>query len=476
MGMLTPTLRPLLGPLLLALSGLGLRMAASRGGELLGLPSEDELTVGLRELGAVIVWGAVAWGGARIIELSLQRAAKVTRGGVPYPRLLRDLLRGLLFIAVGFAVLSFVFEQSAFGLVTTSGVAIAVIGLALRSLLSDVFAGLALSFDHPYNIGDWIQTSDGVAGRVVEISWRTTRIITREGIAHMVPNGQIASNRLVNYGPAGTRYRAVLRVPLDATVPPERARRVLLGGAIDAGRRIGQLNPDVLLLEMADGTATYGVRFQVPDYSKEVPTRDVIARSVLRAVQYAGLSISRPVRDITVARHVEPARPRRSALLQRIPLFRVFPLEERLRLEEQMQERLLQAGDTVVHQGEEGNSLFVVCEGALEVAIQRDGRRQVVNRLVAGEVFGEMSALTGQPRSATVMAETDSVVFEISHLHLQEVLLRRPDLAESLAGLMERRLTQNEASEIDAVLAAPRGPVAKDSVLHKLRAFFNLGG
>ncbi len=64
-----------------------------------------------------------------------------------------------------------------------------------------------------------------------------------------MPNGLIAGQRLINYGDGERDYRTALRVPLDATLPVGRAKRILLSGALDAGREISGLAPDVLLAE-----------------------------------------------------------------------------------------------------------------------------------------------------------------------------------------------------------------------------------
>ena len=105
----------------------------------------------------------------------------------------------------------------------------------LRNIIGDLFSGIALSVEAPYRIGDWIETAEGCAGRVVEVSWRATRLVTRDGVTQVVPNGLVAAHRLTNYGAAGS-YRVALRLPLPAALAPERARRVLLAAALDAGR------------------------------------------------------------------------------------------------------------------------------------------------------------------------------------------------------------------------------------------------
>ncbi|MDO9708137.1 mechanosensitive ion channel family protein [Paracraurococcus lichenis] len=463
----SPGLLPLILPAALALGGLLLQAAAP------GLAAEGMPAEALRILGGVAGWLGLAWTGARIFDRVLQRAARVTRRATPYPRLLSDMLRAVLFAAAIAVIVTQVLGQPALGLVTTSSVAVAVIGFALRNIISDLFSGLALGIDAPYRIGDWIETAEGCAGRVTEMGWRTTHLVTREGIALTVPNGLVAAHRLANYG-ARSRYRVALRLPLDPALPVERAKRILLAAALDAERRFPGLAPDVLLGEVTDGVASYLLRFHVPDYGQEVPCRDAVASAALRALQHAGLLPGRPPQRLLIERAAAPSAGG-AALLRRIPLFAGFPAEERAALEAALQERLVPRGAVVVRQGEAGDSLFLLAEGALEVRAVREGTEMAPDRLVPGEVFGEMSLLTGQPRSATVTAATEAVVFELRREDLDPVLRRRPELAEKLAAIMAGRQTRNAGAPAPGGrLPAAEVPVPED-LLGRLRAFFRLG-
>jgi small-conductance mechanosensitive channel len=471
-----PGFGPLAGPGALALSAFALRAAAGAAAGWLGLPPDGILMLAVRDLAGVCGWLALAWVGARLFDALLLRAASAARRPDPYPRLLGDMARVVLFAAAGAAILMLVFGQPALGLVTTSGVAVAVIGFALRNIISDVFSGIALGVDRPYRIADWIETAQGCAGRVEELSWRATRLVTRDGVALVVPNGVVAAHRLVNYGPTGSQYRVALRVPLDPGLPPERARRILLAGALDAGRDIPDLAPDVVLHELADGAAVYLVRFRVPDYGLEAHCRDAVAGAVLRALQHVGLGVARPARDLRLERPgPAPARPRRAALLSRIELFRGFPDAERTDLEKLMRERAFLRGACVVRQGGPGDSLFILAEGALDVVQEREGAETPLGRLVPGDVFGEMSLLTGQPRTATVRAATDAVVFEVAKDHLDPILRRRPELAEGLAAMVASRRARNaEGNRAPDRHGAPADPPRGDDLLRRIRAFFHL--
>jgi CRP-like cAMP-binding protein len=231
----------------------------------------------------------------------------------------------------------------------------------------------------------------------------------------------------------------------------------------------------VVLHEIADGAALYLVRFRVPDYGLEAHCRDAVAGAVLRALQHVGLGVARPARELRLERpRPAPARPRRAALLGRIELFRGFSDAERADLETLMRERVFRRGACVVRQGEPGASLFILAEGALDVVQERDGAETPLGRLVPGDVFGEVSLLTGQPRSATVRAATDAVAFEVDKDHLDPILRRRPELAEGLAAMVASRQARNAERSRARERPEPSDPHGKDDLLRRMKAFFHL--
>lgn len=92
--------------------------------------------------------------------------------------------------------------------------------------------------------------------------------------------------------------------------------------------------------------------------------------------------------------------------------------------------------------------MFVLVEGLLYANVEQEGNSVRVGQIVPGEVFGEMSLLTGVARSATVTAATDAVIYEITQKAMAELLQRRPELMHSLSEVMaERRLRNAQANE-----------------------------
>jgi CRP-like cAMP-binding protein len=294
-----------------------------------------------------------------------------------------------------------------------------------------------------------------------------------------VPNGLIATGRLINYSDPEPTFRVNLRLPLDHRVPVERARQVLLAGAISATRSFPNLRPDVLVQEVGESGIVYVVRFWVPSYAEENTCRDTVLSGVLEGLRHAGLAASAPRREIAVSRAALPdagKRPSLAALLGAIGPFSAFTPAELADVAEQLAERPIKEGTVVVRQGDAGASLFFVAEGALDVRVaDKNGAEITVDCLAAGDIFGEISLLTGEARRATIVALTGALLYEMRKDDLAPLLQRRPELGDALAAIMAERQQWNGArlrSREYAVAVTPAQSSAE--ILRRLRSFFGL--
>lgn len=456
-----------------------------------------DLSSGFDIVVASAAWLVAAWGGARLIDLLAAGNGGLGPDGAPrpprIPRLLADLMRFCVYGVAVVAILAFVLEQPVTGLLATSGVAIAVLGFALRNMIADIFAGIALNIEHPYRIGDWLELSPGVSGRVDEINWRATRLIAGDGTAIVVPNGIVAGSRFVNYSRPSPAFRTTVPILLDQEVPVERAKRILLSAMLCADGVLTTPRPDVVVEAVTPNGISYLARYWLDDYGRVALVRDSVLAAVVGNLARAGIEPARPKQEI---RRRQPAVPDtdtlRRGLLRQTELFDAFDDDEVDALALAMRQIHVPAGSPAVRQGDAGESLFVIAEGVFDVQVAApapafaapafaidamDGQRTGVlhlTRLRPGDLFGEMSLLTGQPRSASVVACTDSVVFELARSHLDPVLRRRPELAERLAELMAERQSRNAAETNRQQGAAPPAAVESQALLTRLRGFFGL--
>ncbi|HLO75770.1 MAG TPA: cyclic nucleotide-binding domain-containing protein, partial [Magnetospirillum sp.] len=370
--------------------------------------------------------------------------------------------------------LAFVFVQPVGGVLATSGLVVAVLGLALRGIIADVFSGIALNMEHPFRVGDWVQLDGGLVGMVTEMNWRATRLVTRDHTAVVVPNAVIAGSRLVNFSYPDRHYRAVLRLALPAGVPVERARRLLLSAVLGVEAVQTAPRPEVQVEGFDERGVMFAVRYWVADFADDNHCRDAVAAAVAETLAHAGLAPGVPRREVMVGRRPDGAASMGlEDHLRQVPLFRRFSAEEISALAVRVSERPFREGECLFAQNDPGGSLLLVAEGVLEVRVRVDGGETALERMLSGDVLGEISLLTGQPRSASAVALTDGLAYEIRKDHLEPILRARPQLAEELADLMARRQAHNR-ERLAAGKAKVETQAEAGDLLARLKAFFRL--
>jgi small-conductance mechanosensitive channel len=167
-------------------------------------------------------WFWTAW-----FLVGVLRAFVVFQGSPREAKLLQDLLAGVIYLVAVFAVITYVFDLPIQGLLATSGVVAIILGLALQSTLGDVFSGIVLSFSRPYRPGDWISIEGGTDGRVIELNWRATYILTARRDLAILPNSTIAKSKIVNVSSPSGLHGTTVTVQVDARTLPSRCSEIL---------------------------------------------------------------------------------------------------------------------------------------------------------------------------------------------------------------------------------------------------------
>lgn len=346
------------------------------------------------------------------------------------PRLVKDLSAVLICLIGITIVVGVVFEQPVTGIWATSGAFGVVIGFALRSLILDTFTGLAINVDNSYKIGDWVHVHSRnraeYIGCILEINWRTTRVQTTDNNVIIIPNSIIGQSIVTNFSSPGEISRFELYFYFDANLPSARVIRVLLAGvkgAIGPDGIEANPEPSVRINQITDMGVEYRIRYWIYPAKMSPPkARHAVLGGILRNLQTAGISLAYPKREVSMTR---PARRSlntnlfedRVALLSSIDLFRHIEPDALQSLASNITKVEYKSMDTVVTMGDKGGSMFIVIEGLLDVYVHNDieDHDVKVGHLTSGQFFGEIALLTGKPRSATIIASTDVVAYEITY-------------------------------------------------------------
>ena len=116
----------------------------------------------------------------------------------PPPAILRYATYAIILFSLVVAIVTNVFESSMTGLLATSGLLAGIVGFAMQLNLSNMFAAIAINIDRPFTVGDWIGYKD-IEGEVIKITWRATKIKTRNQNLVSIPNRSIIYEKVENF-------------------------------------------------------------------------------------------------------------------------------------------------------------------------------------------------------------------------------------------------------------------------------------
>ncbi len=407
----------------------------------LGPPSTSTLQRVFIGIAKVIWWINAAWSLISIVRVFLIFERQPREG-----RLLQDLVVGVIYVGAVLSVIAYVFNAPVGTLIATSGVVAVILGLALQSTLGDVFSGIALNLARPYGIGDWLQLSNGIEGKVVETTWRATHLLTGANDLVVVPNSDLAKARLTNLSSPERSHGVTLTVRLRPTTTPSAMQDVMRSVLLSSNLILAEPEPSVEITSLDASAVELELSFRVAEIGAAAKARSEIFDLIYRHAKAAGLALSTPsdVAEATLTsshideplldRHPTPRR-----LLDAIALFASMTEDEKEVLAATMSRRTFRKGEVLAAQGEVMKSLMIVRSGVVAI-IRRDGTRETeLDRLAPGDFFGESGLLTGTGASGTIQALTFVVVYEITQDGLAPLLQDRPAIADELASLLSKR-------------------------------------
>jgi small-conductance mechanosensitive channel/CRP-like cAMP-binding protein len=324
-----------------------------------------------------------------------------------FPIILQDTM------VIGLVLLASAFLSQEF--VTPSAVSAVVIGFALQDTLGNAFAGLAIQSERPFHVGQWIKVGDSHEGRVAEVTWRATKLRTKGGNFVVLPNNVVAKEAIVNFSEPAAPLRLEVEVGASYLVPPNQVKAAIMEAIRHSSRVLPAPAPEVLLVAFDASAITYRARFWIDDYAADEVARDEIRTAIYYSFQRHDIEIPWPLQVQYERDWVEPDVGKKveaqERLLASVDIFAALPPEMRNQIALSAPMGVYGSGETIVRQGEEGQSMFVVLSGTVSVVLEP--KREEVARIQPGGYFGEMSLLTGEPRSATVLAVGDTAVVEI---------------------------------------------------------------
>ena len=395
------------------------------------------------------------------------------------PRILRDLVHGIAYLITAAAVLTRS-DVDVTKVFTASVLTTAVIGLALQETLGNIMAGLALQLERDFDVGDWIRLDDKISGRIREVRWRATTLLTKNGDLMLVPNGVLARAVLTNFSRPSTTHRQWVYFRAHFRHPPARVRDIVVGAIRSLSSIRQDPGPDCLLMEFRDDAVLYACRYWIDDYQRDDAVDSEVRSIIWYALHRQGMELPFPSLNVNMTemnedraqRKLDEDYARRVDALSRVDVFRALDAQKIDQLARRLRRAIFGPGEVVLHQGDPGDSLYVVQSGQVAVRIEVHGRQREVATLTAGQFFGEMSLMTGESRAATVVAKTDVECYIVEKESFQEILETQPELAGIISDILTmRQATLGSTSKTDPGIML----TDKRELGSRIAAFFGIG-
>lgn len=385
----------------------------------------------------------VVWVFHRLIGLTLWHTYEKKLGHPP-PHLVITIQNLFLLLLTTLFITGEIFEASLTSIITASGLVVATIAFALQGIVYDWFAGIVLDLERPYAIGDWLKINDHIEGTVQKIEWRHTVILTSDNQLIFIPNSQFLKEPFENYSRPEKFVWQTIEISIEHEMPVKRAQRIMRT-ALLALEDIHEHLCEVYAYQAIEGGVIYHVRYGLKEYEQWRLVQHRVIEAITTALHDHDMKISETNSEYILSRGRSPLNLRKDPIpleiLEKVGFFKMLSKENLELLAKKSIQKLYGAGEVIVKQGEYTTSLFVIAEGTAEVVLNHENeeKRERVSFLGEKDVFGEQALLLGKPRSATVMAKTDTLVFEIEKSIFEEFFKKDKKLVDVFSAIMLER-------------------------------------
>jgi small-conductance mechanosensitive channel/CRP-like cAMP-binding protein len=424
---------------------------------------------------------AIQFASLLLIQVILRRFA--------LPRIASDLFAGLGYLLVLLNLLARL-GVNVTGLIATSAVFTAVVGFGLQDLLGNLVGGLSLQIERSIRQGDWIKTDLGV-GQVRMVRIRHTALETPDGDTILLPNSMLTKQPVTVFGrlPGGTTlspsHRKLITFPVEYRHSPARVIEVV-EEALSSSPIEGMSEtpaPRCLIVEYRSLDVLYGVLVWLTR-----PAQEYVDASVVRTrIYYALTRIGIPLASIPQSVNLEDTRGAAQGrldeerggrqTLNRIPIFQSLTGDENRAVWNMLERLRFAPGEYILHQGDEGDSLYILERGKVKITLKNGNGAREIAVLHPGQFFGEMSLLTGERRSANVIAAEEVECHRLKKDDFRKVLDRRHELAEEISLVLAARQSSLETAR--RTIAEESQSISHDhdqELLARIRRFFGLTG
>ncbi len=424
----------------------------------------------------ILLWMAIVIAIVRFVAQLLLRTFFRGSAQTEVSSLLKTVFSIVVYIIAFFLIFQTQYPTiSLAGIFTGSTIVGIIVGLALQETLGNLFAGIALQADQPFQVGDVVIIPSRGTGVVEVVSWRGVKIRTFQNKLLIISNA-VLSKELIEVAPKDNLNARTVSFHTEYNFSPAKTVQVVRDAMRGAENVSNKMRPNVRIRDLGADGIDWEVKYWLDDYSKHHDTDALIRRNIWYAFNREKIAFPFPTRRLHIEEKQEPVTleekvNKNAERLNGVPIFTPLTEDETGKLAGSAKTRIYAAGERIVRMGQEGHSMFVIVRGKVHVEITENGREKIINTLAENDFFGEMSLLTGQERTATVVADEETEVLSIEKKALKPILEKNPQLVEMISEIIYQRKLGLEA----ATQANDPNIVEKSrGVIRSIKVFFGL--
>jgi len=435
-----------------------------------------ELIVTVFHIIKIVLWMALVIVIVRFFSFLIFKTAFRGASQAEISSLIRTVLSIIIYIVAFFIIFQSQYPNVQLApLFTGSTILGIVVGLALQDTLGNLFAGIALQADQPFQVGDVVKIANRGEGVVESVSWRGVKIRTFQNKLLMISNA-VLGKETIEVAPRNNLNARLVYFNTIYSNYPTRTAQVVREAVRQVENVSQKIRPIVRIRDLGESGIEWEVKYWCEDYRRFNETDALIRQRIWYVFNREKIHFAFPTRTVHMEPTPEKVDPEEyidaaSEHIANVAIFAPLSIDEIEQLAKTSNSRIFAPGEVIVREGQEGNSMYLIVRGSAIVQIDDNGQKRTINRLKTNDFFGEMSLLTGEPRSASVVTEEETLVLEIRKSAIKPIFDANPKLLSAVGSMIEERralLGPVEKPDSGSV------PAEERNVIASLRKFFGL--
>lgn len=427
----------------------------------------------------IILWMVLVITIVRFINKFIFGTALRKTNSQEFSTLIRNVVSIIIYIVAFFVILQSEYpdaNQKLTPIFTGSAIIGVVIGLALQDTLGNLFAGIALQADQPFQTGDVINVPNKGAGVVEGVSWRGVKIRTFQNKLVIISNS-IIGKEAIEVAPRDNLNARLVSFNTLYSDSPAKTIHVVRDVVRQVENVSPKMRPIVRIHNLGDNGIEWEIKYWLDDYTKYNDTDALIRQRIWYVFQREQIEFAYPTRTIHIETKAQDHVFGETVndiyeRLSNVPIFEPLNDEETKKLAGSALVRVFAPNEAIVRKGQEGGSMFVVHRGSVRIQLLENGFPKTLVTLGEGDIFGEMGLFTGAPRAADVVATQETEVLEIKNTSVKPLLEENPNLVEELSKtIAERRAVLAEKDEETSRVTPEE---ESSGILDSIKRFFGL--